>query len=92
MKETDNLLQQKDIDYLAKEVAELKQTMATGFALIHTKLEIFNENYVKRVELDTILKTRDERLDSMQNNVTWIVRTIIGSIVLGLISVVFMNK
>ncbi len=85
-------LQQKDIDYLAKEVASLKLDMNTGFTLLHAKLEMFNENYVKRKELDEILLSRDQTIEDLKSNQKWVVRIIISIVIAALMGLIIINK
>lgn len=92
MREAENQLQQKDIDYLAKEVAELKATMNTGFALVYTKLDMFYENYVKRTDLDLILKSRDEKVEDLRSNQKWVVRAVIGIVITAIMGTIILYK
>ena len=91
MPEYDNLLTQKDIDYVKRDLADLKVQMTNGFNQIHTKLELMAENYVRKTEMDEKVKDLVEEIGDLKDNQKWVVRTIItlviGSI-MGLITIV----
>lgn len=92
MNEMQNQLQQKDIDYLTKEVAEIKKTVNEGFAAIQAELRIMSDSYVKREELDRELKVRDQAIKNTEDNIRWVVRSIIGIVIAAVVGFVITHK
>ena len=89
---TDALLQQKDINYLTKEVEALKQTLTQGLNSINTKLEVMSDHYVKREEMNEKIKPLREDLDEVKANLTWGIRIVIGAVILAILGLVLISK
>lgn len=80
---------QLDFKYFKKEFDDLKSTIGTEFA--KTNLEIgkvrqdIKDGYVTKFEFNSIV----ERIGKLEGTVTWVVRTIIGSVILAALGLIF---
>lgn len=90
--ESANPLQQKDIDFLKQEVADLKRTSSDGFMAIHLKLDVMSENFARRDEIKLSFDIRDKQIEEIRDNIKWIARLIVGAVILALLSVIFTHK
>jgi hypothetical protein len=89
MPDVTETLNSQSIKYLKESISELKTSMADGFAQVHAKIDILNEHYVRRDELDrtiarvkeTYISTLEDKVSALQSNQTWLVRTV-GAIII----------
>jgi len=85
-------LNQKDIQYLKESINELKVATTSGFAAVNVRLDFMAEHYIKREELDRELVDRDDEIKSLKDNQKWVVRTIIGFILVAGLSIIITTK
>ena len=81
---SENELQQKDIDNLTNTISRIEKTMETGFTSVNTRLDIMNENFVKKDVLDDKFKYMQNEIDELKDSNKWLFRTI-ASVVIGII-------
>jgi len=90
--ENDNLLQQKDIDFVTKAVAKLENIVTGGFEKVNSRLDIMYDSFVKKELLDDAFnrleKAGDAReirlqkeIDALKDTNKWLVRTVVGIII-----------
>lgn len=84
-------LNQKDIAHMKEAIGELKASVVTGFASVNARLDFMSEHFIRRDELDRELSDRDKEIASLQDNQKWVVRTIMGVVILALLSLVVIN-
>ena len=84
-------LNQKDIVYLKEAINELKTATTNGFANVNVRLDIMTETFIKREELYRELSDRDKEIEALKDNQKWVVRTIIGVVLVALISLLIVN-
>ena len=84
-------LNQKDIVYLKEAINELKTATTNGFANVNVRLDIMTETFIKREELYRELADRDKEIEALKDNQKWVVRTIIGVVLVALISLLIVN-
>jgi len=84
-------LNQKDIVYLKEAINELKTATTNGFANVNIRLDIMTETFIKREELYRELADRDKDIVALQDNQKWVVRTVIGVVILALLSLIVIN-
>jgi len=85
-------LNQKDIAHMKEAISELKATVVTGFAAVNVRLDFMTEHFIKRDELDRELKELKEEITALQDNQKWVVRTIVGFVILAILGLVIINN
>jgi hypothetical protein len=101
--DVENQLLKQDTEYLKKEVAELKKQTSDGFMAINLKLDIMAEKYVRREEVDREFERVEEKmargleehekdLTKIEENIKWVVRSIIALFITALGAIIFINK
>jgi len=85
-------LNKQEINFLKEQIKDLKTRMDEGFDKLNAKLEILIEGYVKRDEMEKAVAALEKEIDGLQSNWTWLVRTIIGTIVVAAIGAVIAFK
>jgi hypothetical protein len=89
--DVENQLLKQDTEYLKKEVAELKKTTSDGFLAINLKLDIMAEKYVRREEIDRELERLDKDISSIEDNIKWVVRAIVGLFITALGAIILIK-
>lgn len=84
-------LNRQAIDNLKENFIKLEKSVFDGFAKVYEKLELMEEHYVRRTELDRALERRDERISELENNQKWVVRSIIGIVIIAIMSIVLVK-
>jgi len=85
-------LNQKDIVYLKEAINELKVAMTSGFSTVNVRLDFMVDHYIKREELDRELKDLKEEIKALENNQMWVVRTIVGFVIIAILGLVITTK
>ena len=81
-------LNQKDITHMQEAISELKTSVVTGFAAVNVRLDYMTEHFIKRDELDRELKELKEEITALQDNQKWVVRTIVGFVIVAILGLV----
>ena len=84
-------LNQKDIVHMKESISEIKTSVINGFASVNVRLDFMAEHFIKREELYRELADRDKEITALQDNQKWVVRTVIGVVILSLLSLVVLN-
>jgi len=82
--DNENLLQQKDIEYLTSGLNKLETSMIKGFSDLNLRLDIMNDHFVKKDLLDEKLLHIQKELESLRDSNKWLFRTVTG-VVLGIL-------
>lgn len=84
----DRNIYQIQIDNLTKQVDKLEKATVEGFTLLHSKLDTLGGTFTTKKELTDALVPRDERLESLESNQRWLVRSVIGMVVIALVGLI----
>jgi hypothetical protein len=85
-------LQQKDIENLQEKVQDINKIVNDGFSEMRSEFKVLRDNYVTTKQLTELLVFRDEKIDSLQDNQKWLVRTVLGFIIVGILTVIVTFK
>jgi len=85
-------LNQKDIAHMQEAISELKATVVNGFSAVNVRLDFMTEHFIKRDELDRELKELKEEITALQDNQKWVVRTIVGFVIVAILGLVIINN
>lgn len=78
---------QLQIDNLTKTIDKLDASVIA----VHKKLDDLSSTYVTKQELTDALITRDSEISDLKSNQRWVVRTVIGLIIVALVGVIIKN-
>ena len=92
METSENKLNQQAIGFLKESIEKLEKAMIEGFSTMHARLEIMAKDYVRREEMDRDLLTRDNQIKSLEDNQKWVVRSIIGIVIIALMGVIIVTR
>jgi len=101
--DSDNRLQQKDIDHLTAGFSKLERAMEVGFSQVYSRLDIMDANFAKKDSLDRELNrleqcgvVREERLmkeiQELKDSNKWLFRTVATMILSVIITGVLIVK
>ena len=74
-------LNKVEIGFLKEQITDLKKSMTEGFATLHAKFDILNEQYIKRDEVKEMLRPVKDDLSSLKEDRKWAIRLILGVII-----------